>query len=83
MLYIYNTLSRELERFKPLKQEEEIAYKIFKPLNDGTVKKPTTAQCLSLLLERDKAQVKSILLTDERLKYIREAIYYATKQPEK
>lgn len=74
------------DRHIPTKEE---TYKIFKPLNDGTVSKAITAQYLAGMLagelapvscgifERDK--VKRIIETDEKLKYLVDAINHVTK----
>lgn len=68
------------EKFETL--DEETAYKIFKPLNEGSVSKATTAQCLALLLEKNEERTKKIIQTDPYLKYIREAIYHVTEPSE-
>lgn len=56
---------------------DEIAYKIFKPLNDGSVSKAITAQYLSeLLTDEDKGDIES----DEYLDYIVKAIKHVTTE---
>ena len=65
------------------------AYKIFKPLNDGTVSKAITAQYLAGILAGELApvsdgtvnrdKVKSIVENDDKLKYLVEAIKYVTE----
>ena len=69
----------------PSKKE---SYKIFAPLNDGTVSKAITAQYLAGMIagellpvkENDdlKEKVRSIIANDERLKYITKAIEHVT-----
>ena len=68
---------------------KEGRYKIFKPLNDGTVSKAITAQYLAGMLAGELApvsdgtvkrdEVRSIVEKDEKLKYLVEAIKYVTK----
>ena len=68
---------------------KEGRYKIFKPLNDGTVSKAITAQYLAGMLVGELApvsdgtvkrdEVRSIVEKDEKLKYLVEAIKYVTK----
>ena len=59
-------------------------YEIFKPLNEGKVSKASTAQYLAEILNRtnetERIMVINILKTDPFLKYLRDAIYYVTKQ---
>ena len=66
----------------------EISYKIFAPLNEGTISKAITAQYLAGMIVGDlppakendviKAEIKRIINTDEKLKYLKDAIEYAT-----
>lgn len=56
---------------------DEIAYDIFKPLNDGVVSKAITAQYLSSLLSIDD---KNTIETDEYLDYIVKAIKHVTAE---
>ncbi len=66
----------------------EISYKIFAPLNEGTISKAITAQYLAGMMVGDlppvkdndviKAEIKRIINTDEKLKYLKDAIEYAT-----
>ena len=66
----------------------EISYKIFTPLNEGTISKAITAQYLAGMIVGDlppvkdndviKAEIKRIINTDEKLKYLKDAIEYAT-----
>ena len=65
------------------------AYKIFAPLNDGMVSKAITAQYLAGMLSGvlppvnngtvKKEDVKSIVESDEKLKYLVDAIKFVTK----
>lgn len=65
------------------------AYLLFKPLNDGTVSKAITAQYLAGMLSGDvvpvkgdadlQTKVKRIVETDERLKYLKDAIVFVTQ----
>jgi putative ATP-dependent endonuclease of the OLD family len=67
--------------------DSELSYKIFKPLCDGSVSKASTAQYLATILENGNNEkidiegknIRTILETDEYLKYIVDAIYYVTK----
>lgn len=64
-------------------------YKIFKPLNDGTVSKAITAQYLAGMLAGELApvsdgtvnrdDVKYVIENDDKLKYLVEAIKYVTE----
>ena len=68
---------------------KEVVYKIFEPLNDGTVSKAITAQYLAGMLAGELApvsdgtvnrnKVKSIVENDDKLKYLVEAIKYVTE----
>ena len=70
----------------PTKKE---AYNIFKPLNDGTVSKAITAQYLAGMLAGELApvsdeivnrdEVKSVIESDDKLKYLVDAIKHVTK----
>ena len=63
-------------------------YNIFKPLNDGSVSKAITSQYLAEMLTGDLhfsgdyeiavEDIKSIVETDEKLKYLVDAIHYVT-----
>ena len=74
------------EGHTPTKEE---AYKIFKPLNEGTVSKAITSQYLSGMLAGelpptsvgtvDINEVKRIVETDEKLKYLVDAIKHVTE----
>ena len=67
----------------------EEAYRIFEPLNEGTVSKAITAQYLAGMLTGDlppvsdgtidKNDVRHIVETDEKLKYLVEAIKHVTE----
>ena len=70
----------------PTKEE---AYKIFEPLNDGTVSKAITAQYFAGMLAGELApvndgtvsldEVKSVIESDDKLKYLVEAIKHVAK----
>lgn len=74
------------ERNTPTK---EVVYKIFEPLNEGTVSKAITAQYLAGMLAGELAPVRdetvsrdavrSIVENDDKLKYLVEAIKYVTE----
>lgn len=74
------------DRRIPTKEE---TYKIFKPLNDGTVSKAITAQYLAGMLAGELApvsngtvnldDVKSVIESDDKLKYLVDAIKHVTK----
>lgn len=66
----------------------EDIYRIFAPLNEGVVSKAITAQYLSGMISGElppvkgndemKGKVKGIIETDDRMKYLKEAIEYVT-----
>lgn len=68
---------------------KEVVYKIFEPLNDGTVSKAITAQYLAGMLAGELApvsngtvnldEVKSVIESDDKLKYLVDAIKHVTK----
>ncbi len=68
-----------------------ISYKIFAPLNDGTISKAITAQYLAGMIVGDlppvkdndeiKDEIKRIINTDEKLKYLKDAIEHVTDYP--
>ena len=70
------------------KPSREDSYKIFAPLNDGTVSKAITAQYLAGMITGQlppikgnddlKKKVKGIIENDERLEYIKKAIEHVT-----
>lgn len=65
-----------------------VSYEIFEPLNEGKVSKAITAQYLAGMLVGDlppvkdnvefKGIIKHIINTDEKLKYLKDAIEYVT-----
>ena len=63
--------------------DSKAIYELFKPLMKGNVSKASTAQYLSWILKCKSDKVKSIIETDENLKYIVDAIYHVTKPNEK
>lgn len=68
---------------------KEVVYKIFEPLNEGTVSKAITAQYLAGMLVGELAPVRdetvsrdavrSIVENDDKLKYLVESIKYVTE----
>lgn len=68
---------------------KEVVYKIFEPLNEGTVSKAIIAQYLAGMLAGelppvsdnivDREEVKRIVESDEKLKYLVDAINHVTK----
>ena len=69
----------------------KISYQIFAPLNEGTISKAITAQYLAGMIVGDlppvkdndviKAKIEHIINTDEKLKYLKNAIEYVTDHP--
>lgn len=69
----------------------EISYKIFAPLNEGTISKAITSQYLAGMIVGElppvkdndviKTEIKRIINTDEKLKYLKDAIEYAIGHP--
>lgn len=90
------TDERLLELWGKVKEEypdghlpsREESYKIFAPLNDGTVSKAITAQYLAGMIAGEllpvkgndalREKIRSIILNDERLNYIMKAIEHVT-----
>lgn len=63
------------------KSNEEICFSIYKELeNSGS--KSVTAQWLAKFIDDDKENSVDLLKEDEQLKYIRDAIYHVTEQPD-
>ncbi|WP_282016546.1 ATP-dependent nuclease [Marinifilum flexuosum] len=63
--------------------DDQKTYDLFKPLNDGVISKAVTAQCLAMLLEKDKETAKNLIQGDKYLEYICNAIYHVTAPAEK
>ena len=59
---------------------DTVAYKIFKPINDGVVSKAIVAQYLAEILESNAENFKAILESDENLAYLVEAIKHVTPE---
>lgn len=59
---------------------DTIAYKIFKPINDGSVSKAMVAQYFSEILVNNALTYKPILESDENLTYLVDAIKHATSK---
>lgn len=57
---------------------DDVAYKIFKPINDGSVSKAIVAQYLSEILLSNEGNYRSIIETDKYLAYIVDAIKHVT-----
>jgi len=58
-----------------------IAYKIYDEL-DRLASKTVTAQWLTRLLRENEEEIKELIMQDEQLKYIRDAIYHVTEFPD-
>lgn len=61
---------------------DTVAYKIFKPINDGVVSKAIVAQYLSEILESNIEEYRPVLETDENLVYLFDAIKHVTPNKE-
>lgn len=59
---------------------DAIAYQIFKPINDGVVSKAIVAQYLAEILESNPAKYKTVVESDEHLKYLVDAIKHVTPE---
>ncbi|MGM1044510.1 MAG: ATP-dependent nuclease [Bacillota bacterium] len=57
---------------------EERAYQIYRPLLKKNVSKAIAAQYLAVILQKNSKEAKNILLNDENLSYLRDAIYHVT-----
>ena len=57
---------------------DAVAYKIFKPINDGTVSKAIVAQHLASIIESNDKNYKDLFEQDECLAYITKAINHVT-----
>ena len=57
---------------------DAVAYKIFKPINDGTVSKAIVAQYLATIIESGDKDYKNLFETDECLAYLTKAINHVT-----
>lgn len=58
------------------------AYEIFKPLNDNLISKAIIAQKLAEKLIQNKVYFSSLIMNDEKIKYLVDAIYHVT-EPQK
>ncbi|MDR8392247.1 AAA family ATPase [Aliifodinibius sp. S!AR15-10] len=61
--------------------QKEIAYEIYDEL-DRLASKTVTAQWLTRILKENEEEIKEIIMRDEQLKYIRDAIYHVTEFPD-
>lgn len=61
---------------------DSVAYKIFKPINDGVVSKAIVAQYLAEILESNIEEYRPVLETDENLVYLFDAIKHVTPNKE-
>lgn len=57
---------------------DAVAYKIFKPINDGAVSKAIVAQYLATIIESGGKDYKKLFETDECLEYLTKAINHVT-----
>jgi len=62
--------------------EEYQAYLIYKRLNDNMASKSVNAQWLAKMLKENKSDTIELIKSDEKIKYIRDAIYHVTEPPE-
>lgn len=58
---------------------EELAFEIYDPIRRNNLSKAVVAQCLAMLLAKDKDQIRYDIKNDSCLKYLRDAIEYVTK----
>ena len=86
LLELWNNVKEKYpDDYVPTKED---AYNIFAPLNDGTISKAITAQYLAGMFLGElppvkgndvlKEKVRDIILSDNRLKYIKDAIEFVT-----
>jgi putative ATP-dependent endonuclease of the OLD family len=79
---LYDDLKKQLNENG--NQEESIAYKIFKPVNDKIVSKAEVAQSLAVKINqivKDKDKCKELrdkVMSDDKLKYLVDAIIHTT-----
>lgn len=58
---------------------EKLAFEIYDLIRKGNLSKAVVAQCLAMLLTKDKDQIVEDIKKDPYLKYLRDAIEYVTK----
>jgi putative ATP-dependent endonuclease of the OLD family len=58
---------------------EELAFEIYELIRRSNLSKAVVAQCLAMLLVKDKDQIRYEIKHDSCLKYLRDAIEYVTK----
>ena len=77
----YDDVRRRIEGKYSGNSDEAIAYELFKPINDGDVSKAIVAQHLAAILgaEDKKDTFRTVIETDESLKYIVDAIKHVTR----
>lgn len=86
LLELWNNVKEKYpDDYVPTKED---AYNIFAPLNDGTISKAITAQYLAGMVLGElppvkgndvlKEKVRDIIMSDDRLKYIKDAIEFVT-----
>lgn len=86
LLELWNTVKEDYPDGYVLTKKD--IYRIFAPLNEGVVSKAITAQYLAGMISGElppvkgndemKGKVKSIIETDDRIKYLKEAIEHVT-----
>lgn len=77
-------IQKETEsKYEAQELTSEISYEIFKPLFKGNISKASTAQYLAELFElsNEDSAITDILVEDPYLKYLCDAIYHVTEQP--
>lgn len=62
--------------------DEYQAFLIYQRLKNNLASKSVTAQWLAKLIDEEEEKFKPLIKSDEQLKYIRNAIYHVTEQPE-
>lgn len=81
-LFFENVKAEIEEKYTEAGLTSQISYDIFKPLNNGSISKASTAQYLAEILERESIKdstLKMTLKTDPYLKYLCNAIYHVTE----
>ena len=72
-------VKKQIESIGYEENSPKYAYAIFKPLNDSKVSKAITAQYFASLLENEDCDtIKKILLTDQYMSYLVDAIKHVT-----
>ncbi|PFT49483.1 ATP-dependent nuclease [Priestia megaterium] len=68
-----------IEKINLKENIEDVAYEIYKPLNDKLVSKAIVAQELAQVIQSNKTELRNIILSDPYLDYLKKSIYHVTE----